>query len=78
MDARAIKRFPQEIADFANTFVTLQEKRHEADYDPHATFARSSVQSDIALAEQAIDRFRSAAASDRRAFCAYVLLRRRD
>ena len=29
-----IHEFPKEVEDFANVFVSLQEKRHSADYDP--------------------------------------------
>lgn len=72
-----IKKFPKQIEDFANTFVTLQDKRHRADYDPSATFLKSEVTSDIGLAEQAIVDFRSVGAKHRRAFCAYVLLKKR-
>lgn len=49
-----MQRFPKEIVDFANVFVTMQEKRHKADYDPTARFAKSSVNFDIDASEQAI------------------------
>jgi len=72
-----VAQFPQEVEDFANAFVQMQEKRHNADYDPHVRFAKSEVLADIALVEQAIAGFEAADAKDRRAFCAYVLFRRR-
>jgi hypothetical protein len=72
-----VKKFPKEIEDFANTFVQLQEKRHIADYDPKAKFAKSGVQSDIIIAYVAIETFNSAKRADRRAFCVYVLLKER-
>jgi len=72
-----IKKFPREIEDFANTFVTFQNKRHDSDYDPSASFSKSSVISDIILVERTIKKFKAAKISDRRAFCAYVLLKKR-
>lgn len=70
-----IKRFPKAIEDFANAFVTLQKKRHDADYNPLARLSKSTVQADIALAEQAIRAFKSESVADRRALCAWVLFR---
>jgi hypothetical protein len=35
---RALHGFPQQAADVAITFSTLQEERHRADYDPEARF----------------------------------------
>ena len=55
-DKEMIKKFPSEIEDFANTFVTMQTKRHNADYNPSASFVKSVVKSDIILVEQAIKR----------------------
>jgi hypothetical protein len=76
-NSKMIRKFPKEIEDFANAFVTMQAKRHDADYDPVASFTKSSVETDIKLVEQAIKDFRAAKAMDRRAFCAYVLLKNR-
>lgn len=39
-----LRKFPKAIEDFANAFVTLQEKRHNSDYNPLATFSKSTVQ----------------------------------
>lgn len=78
MDSALMKRFPKEIEDFGNTFVTLQRKRHQADYDPFVRFAKSSVEADVLLAQEAIRKFQSAAVKHRRAFCAYVLLKKRE
>lgn len=72
-----VKKFPKGIEDFANAFVTLQDKRHSADYDPFANFVKSSVLADIELAKQAIADFKAESAKDRRAFCAYVLFKKR-
>lgn len=73
-----ISKFPQEIVDFANTFLLLQEKRHLADYDPSVTFTKSEVKKDIATTRVAIEGFLSASAKDRRAFAVYVLFRTRS
>lgn len=68
-----IAKFPDHIRDFANLFVSLQEKRHEADYDPHARFVKSGVNNDLIWARQAIVNFTRSPINDRRAFCAFVL-----
>lgn len=70
-------KFPNEIQDFANTFVALQVKRHKADYDPDERCYKSQVLIDIADAEEAIRKFQSAPLKDRRAFSAFVLLKSR-
>lgn len=72
-----ISKFPQPIEDFANAFVSLQDKRHSADYDPHAKFLKSGVLNDIALVKTVMQNFEAADAKDRRAFCAYVLFKTR-
>jgi hypothetical protein len=70
-------KFPQAIQDFADTFVTLQEKRHTADYDPDARALKSEVTLDIALAAKAIADFDAVPAKDRRAFAAFVIFKAR-
>lgn len=70
-----IGAFPKAIEDFADAFKRLQKRRHEADYNPTAKFYKSSVQADIVLASQAIVAFKAEKASDRRAFCAWVLFK---
>ena len=78
MNKTMIRRFPKGIEDFSNAFVTMQQKRHEADYDPSASFAKSEVEADIILVEEAVRKFNQEPTTDRRAFCAYVLLKQRD
>lgn len=75
---KQISKFPDPIRNFANLFVSLQEKRHEADYDPHANFAKSGVKTDLTWAKQVIIDFMQAPMKDRRAFCAFVLFTTRD
>lgn len=72
-----VRKFPKKIEDFANTFATMQVKRHDADYDPSASFTKSEVWTDIAIVEQAIKDFKSEQARHRRAFCIHVLLKER-
>lgn len=72
-----IGRFPDEIRDFANRFVYLQDRRHLADYDPLIRFGKSQVVADIKAAEQVIKAFQQASLKDRRAFAAHVLFRKR-
>jgi len=73
-----LKKFPKEIEDFGNAFVTMQEKRHRADYDPDEKFFKSSVIQDIDDTEAVIGGFKKTALKDRRAFAAYVLFRPRN
>jgi hypothetical protein len=76
-DGDIVPKFPKAIEDFANVFVTLQTKRHAADYDPMAKFSKSEVVQDIATVTQAIADFHSAPMKDKRAFCAFVLFKKR-
>ena len=77
MNSDMVSKFPKEIQNFANAFVTMQEKRHKADYDPIERFTKSAVQQDIDLAEQTITDFGLASTKDRRAFAAHVLFKSR-
>jgi hypothetical protein len=72
-----ISKFPKEIQDFANTFVTMQAKRHAADYDPKAKAFKSAVAIDIDTVESVISGFNKSAVKDRRAFAAWVLFKLR-
>lgn len=72
-----VKKFPKDVEDFANTFVTLKIKRHSADYDPYEKFYKSAVIQDIADAKDVIERFKSVPVKDRRAFTAFVLFKLR-
>lgn len=70
-------KFPQEIQDFANMFVAMQAKRHDADYDPNAKAYKTGVTADIGAVEAAIADFEAADIKDRRAFTVWVLLKER-
>ena len=69
-----ITRFPDEIQDFASHFAYMQAKRHDADYNPDASFSKADVAQGIDDAERAIMLFNEAPIRDRRAFAVYVLL----
>ncbi len=68
-----IERFPVGIKGFADAFATMQDKRHDADYNPLAQFTRSSVTADLQMIESAMENFKKAPLPDRRAFCAFLL-----
>lgn len=68
-------KFPSSIVEFAFEFGNLQKKRHDADYNPLATFRRSAVREDIDNAERAIAGLVSASVKDRTAFASWVLFR---
>ena len=70
-----MKKFPIEIEDFANAFVTMQAKRHKADYDPFEKLYKSSVKQDIIDVKGVIAGFQESALKHRRAFAAYVLFK---
>lgn len=74
---KVIARFPKEIEDFAAQFISLQEKRHAADYDPFTRFKKTDVDTAIDAAEVAIKRFRGTAIKDRRAFAAWTTMKSR-
>ena len=69
-----LRRFPNDIQDFAGLFVEMQNKRHRADYDPDEVFYKSEVIQDTAEAADVLSRFQKAPVKDRRAFAVYVLL----
>lgn len=77
INGKLISRFPQEIQDFANAFVQMQIKRHDADYDPNYRLFKSSVVLDIQSAAAVIDYFNNVPIKHRRAFAAFVTLKHR-
>ena len=70
---RTLDRFPQEIRNFANQFVRMQDLRHLADYDPFQDFTRLEVLLQIENTITAIAQFEQARRSHRRAFAVFVL-----
>jgi uncharacterized protein (UPF0332 family) len=76
-NTKTMPKFPQEIQDFANMFVNMQAKRHDADYNPFHKTTKSEVITDINAVEVAIADFVSTDLKDRRAFCVWVLFKER-
>ena len=72
--------FPQNIKDFADAFISLQEHRHRADYnpDPSMNFSKQEVIALVATARSAVGALIAAPVADRRAFAVYVLLPNRS
>lgn len=76
-NGKVLAKFPKEIEDFAAQFKILQEKRHEADYDPASRFTRLDVETFIDAAELAIKQFTKTRIKDRRAFAAWTAMKAR-
>ena len=72
-----LAKFPKEIEDFANQFAALQEKRHQADYDPFSRFTRNDVLTSIEAAETAIRKLQKSNVKDKRAFAAWTAMKNR-
>jgi len=68
----AIKNFPPELQLFSRTFIEMQLKRNDADYDPDQLLYRSDVLKDIEYVENAINSFYKVKASERKGFAAYA------
>jgi hypothetical protein len=69
--------FPPEIILCADAFVTLQENRHKADYDPNHKVLRADALSAISIAEQAISSLKSAPPKHLKAFAVQILMKKR-
>lgn len=69
--------FPNTIKSCADAFVVLQQKRHDADYDPDYRVRRADALSAIQQAEDAIRDLRNSTKRDRRAFAVQILLKKR-
>ena len=65
--------FPQDIIDFADFFVTMQQERHDADYNPIRKFTRQEVLLLISGAQVAITKFEGADNRHKKAFAALIL-----
>ena len=59
----------------SDAFVQLQELRHEADYDPNASFLRKDVEAHIRQADTAILNLDRALVNDRRIFAAWLIFK---
>lgn len=73
-----METFPREIRKFADSFVDLQGKRNDADYDPEGRWKKSEVAEDVTAAEGVIRDFEAAPLRERRSFAIFVLLKNRN
>ena len=71
------KSFPVSIQRYAETFLVLQQKRHDADYDPVVAFEFNAVHDLIAECEAAMQGFDAEDERHRLAFVLLVALKRR-
>ena len=76
-DAASVSRFSLHIQDFATRLVDLQRYRHEADYDPGATFTQTQASLIIDDAEDAVTSFNNAPPDEIRLFITYLTSRAR-
>ena len=66
-----------QIKTCADTFVNLQQMRHNADYDPALRVLRAHAITAIDLGGAAIRNLKSAPRKDRKAFAVQLLLKKR-
>jgi hypothetical protein len=71
------KGFPRGVIHYAETFIRLQDLRHDADYDPTAQFNINHAHALINDCTKAIAAFDAEPERHRRAFVLFVALRRR-
>lgn len=72
-----VLNFPIAIREVATLFATLQEKRHEADYDIRAQLTETDAFAYLATVRSAVVAFERAPIKHRRAFAAYILVKDR-
>jgi uncharacterized protein (UPF0332 family) len=77
LNQKVMPHFPKPIQDFANMFVQMQLKRHDADYDPHFKAFKSAVVTDIYAVAAVLRAFDRCSKKGRRAFAAFILLKQR-
>jgi hypothetical protein len=68
----------QDMRDFAGSFLTLQDDRHRADYDPHTKFVHSDAVDAVALAELALEAFDRTTAEEQADVLALMLVGGRE
>ncbi len=71
-----ISEFPFGIRAFAKNFVVLQDKRHQADYNPSYRLTRNDVYIDIETAAIAIRQLRESNPRHRTAFAVWTAMAR--
>lgn len=76
-DADGMSRFSPDLRRFAITLVNLQQRRHEADYDPGTIFDQTQVTQIIDDAEDALAGFNNGPPDEIRLFITYLTSRAR-
>jgi hypothetical protein len=76
--ALGVTRASQGIRDVANAFVTLQERRHWADYSPTGKITRAEARDLVDLADSAVGQLSVTDSEERRNFLAYLMLSVRE
>lgn len=69
--------FPDDILVAAREFASLQDDRHDADYDPGYRVTVVDAEAIVFRSESAIQRLRNAPMKDRRAFCVWIVFGQR-
>lgn len=75
--SKADAGFPSSVVVFARTFIDLQRLRIRADYDPSWNCSDSDAFRAIEEAESAIDAFNTVPIPHQRAFCIFLMAKRR-
>lgn len=76
--AKRSSRFSLSVQNLADSLITAQSRRHQADYDPDASFIQQEILETINQIDGIIDAFRALPVRERRAFAVYVLMRERQ
>lgn len=74
MSSGVIAVRPDTTGQFATLFATLQDLRHQADYDPTAAFKYAAARRTVQMAAMSIRLFERASEAEQAAFAAWVLL----
>jgi uncharacterized protein (UPF0332 family) len=77
-NALGVAAAQQELRDVASAFVTLQQRRHWADYAPTGSISRSDAQDLVGQAELAIAQLKAADADQRANWLAFLLTSTRE
>ena len=78
LNSTVMAHFPPAIQEFGDTFVEMQGNRHDADYNPHKRFTKSSVVSAVDNANQRIAGFKDAGREDLRALALCIFFKPRN
>lgn len=69
--------FPPGIRHFAAELAEMQALRHEADYDPSASFSKSDVREYLGIAGNILETVQAASPAEKRALAIHVLFKER-